>query len=89
MSWATRQGAASRGNNNAYCYDNERSWFDWNLLSKHADVVRFVKLLIKRRTRRDVEHEHRRTTLEAGPAGDEAHLSWRETESAGLVPLFA
>ncbi|MBV8571997.1 MAG: glycogen debranching protein GlgX [Acidobacteriaceae bacterium] len=37
------------GNNNAYCQDNEISWFDWTLLSKHAGVHRFVKLLIDRR----------------------------------------
>ena len=24
------------GNNNAYCQDNETSWFDWTLLAKHA-----------------------------------------------------
>ena len=30
------------GNNNAYCQDNETSWFDWTLLAKHADVHRFV-----------------------------------------------
>ena len=51
------------GNNNAYCQDNETSWFDWNLLSKHADVVRFVKLLIERRLMRDVDHERRRASL--------------------------
>ena len=34
-----------RGNNNAYCQDNEISWFDWTLLEKHADVHRFVTLL--------------------------------------------
>jgi glycogen operon protein len=28
-----------RGNNNAYCQDNDISWFDWTLLSKHADVA--------------------------------------------------
>src|SRR5213078_4045321 len=44
-----------RGNNNAYCQDNEISWFDWRLLQKHADVQRFVKLLIERRLLRDVE----------------------------------
>jgi glycogen operon protein len=54
---------SQRGNNNAYCQDNETSWFDWNLLSKHADVLRFVKLLIKRRVVRDVEHEYRRASL--------------------------
>ena len=54
---------SQRGNNNAYCQDNETSWFDWNLLSKHADVLRFVKLLIERRVMRDVEHERRRVSL--------------------------
>jgi glycogen operon protein len=51
------------GNNNAYCQDNDTSWFDWNLLSKHADVLRFVKLLIERRVMREVEHERRRLSL--------------------------
>jgi len=54
---------SQRGNTNAYCQDNETSWFDWNLLSKHADVLRFVKLLIERRMMRDVEHERRRVSL--------------------------
>ena len=35
-----------QGNNNAYCQDNELSWFDWTLLDKHADIHRFVKQLI-------------------------------------------
>ena len=36
------------GNNNAYCQDNEISWFDWTLVTKHADLHRFVTLLIAR-----------------------------------------
>ncbi len=52
-----------RGNNNAYCQDNETSWFDWALVQKHADVHRFATLLIARRRLRDVEHEEKRTTL--------------------------
>jgi isoamylase len=55
---------SQRGNNNAYCQDNDTSWLDWTLLSKHADVHRFVKLLIERRVIRDVEHEHRRVSLD-------------------------
>jgi glycogen operon protein len=54
---------SQNGNNNAYCLDNETSWFDWTLLSQHADVLRFAKLLIARRLRRDVEHERRRVSL--------------------------
>ena len=52
------------GNNNAYCQDNETSWFDWALLEKHADVHRFVALLNARRSSRDVEHERRRVSLD-------------------------
>jgi glycogen operon protein len=37
------------GNNNAYCQDNELSWFDWSLVEKYADVRRFAKLLIEAR----------------------------------------
>jgi isoamylase len=34
------------GNNNAYCQDNELSWFDWDGIEKHADLLRFVRGLI-------------------------------------------
>jgi isoamylase len=51
------------GNNNAYCQDNEANWFDWSLLTKHADVHRFVKLLIARRLLRDAGPERRWITL--------------------------
>ena len=51
------------GNNNAYCQDNETSWFDWTLVAQHADVHRFVTLLNARRLLRDVEHEHQRVSL--------------------------
>jgi glycogen operon protein len=52
-----------RGNNNAYCQDNETSWFDWSLVAKHADIRRFVRFLIARRRLRDVEPERRRLSL--------------------------
>jgi len=51
------------GNNNAYSQDNETSWFDWTLLEKHADLHRFVKLLIARRLLRDTDAERDDTTL--------------------------
>ena len=51
------------GNNNAYCQDNEASWFDWTLVATHADVHRFVTLLNARRLLRDVEHERQRVSL--------------------------
>jgi glycogen operon protein len=35
-----------RGNNNAYCQDNEVSWFDWGLLEKHKEIHRFARGMI-------------------------------------------
>lgn len=42
-----------RGNNNAYCQDNEISWFDWDLVKKNQDLLRFVKELIRFRLQRE------------------------------------
>jgi glycogen operon protein len=53
-----------RGNNNAYCQDNELSWFDWTLVKKHADVLRFAKLLLARRSLRSADSELGRISLE-------------------------
>ena len=46
-----------RGNNNAYCQDNEISWLDWACAEKHADVLRFFSKLIGHR--RQYQHMHR------------------------------
>ena len=42
-----------RGNNNAYCHDTDANWFDWTLVDTHADLLRFVRLLIARRVLRN------------------------------------
>ncbi|PSC02553.1 glycogen debranching enzyme GlgX [Alsobacter soli] len=34
------------GNNNAYCQDNETSWYDWRLADQHQELVAFVSDLI-------------------------------------------
>jgi isoamylase len=52
-----------RGNNNAYCLDNETNWLDWTLLEKHADMHRFVTLLNAGRALADVQHERARISL--------------------------
>jgi isoamylase len=51
------------GNNNAYCQDNETSWFKWSLCKKHADIYRFVKHLTRARLRRDITIEDTGLTL--------------------------
>ncbi|WP_440948682.1 glycogen debranching protein GlgX [Methanosarcina sp. T3] len=40
-----------KGNNNAYCQDNETGWFDWNLVERNRNMFRFWKLMIDFRKR--------------------------------------
>ena len=53
------------GNNNAWCQDNETSWFDWSAVERHADLRRFVRRLIRLRLRRPSMPVPDRLTLEA------------------------
>ena len=67
-----------RGNNNAYCQDNETSWLDWTLLEQHAALHRYVVALIGLRRRFP---ELRRSVFFTG---DEGHggrpdISWHST----------
>ena len=34
---------SQRGNNNAYCQDNETSWVDWSLLRQNNEIFRFTR----------------------------------------------
>ncbi|MFN2189182.1 MAG: glycogen debranching protein GlgX [Candidatus Promineifilaceae bacterium] len=52
-----------KGNNNAYCQDNEISWFDWSLLDKHKDILQFVQRMIRLRLNLGVYREDRRMSL--------------------------
>jgi glycogen operon protein len=63
-----------RGNNNAYCQDNEIGWFDWSLVERHADIHRFVRLLNAFRQRRDVVAE--RSSLTLNQLLRRAQLEW-------------
>jgi glycogen operon protein len=56
---------SQRGNNNAYCQDNELSWFDWSAVGRHADLLRFVRGLIQVRfLRESVRQDHHLTLAE-------------------------
>lgn len=42
-------GRTQRGNNNAYCQDNEVSWFDWTLDGERASLLAFARRLLQLR----------------------------------------
>jgi isoamylase len=52
-------GHTQRGNNNAYCQDNELSWIDWNLRESDKDLLSFVQAIIALRQAHPVFHRRK------------------------------
>jgi isoamylase len=52
-----------RGNNNAYCQDNEISWVDWHLRAEYAGLLRFARRIAQLRRQ---HAEFRRDTFLLG-----------------------
>ena len=52
--WGDEFGRSQRGNNNAYCQDNEISWFDWNIPPAEQEFLAFVRRLIALRRQHSV-----------------------------------
>lgn len=65
-----------RGNNNAYCQDNATSWFDWNLVAKNTDLLRFTQALIA--FRRNQPTVRRASFLSGNPTNGQVlpDVSW-------------
>ena len=65
-----------RGNNNAYCQDNEVSWLDWSLLDRHPDLHRFVQTLIAHRLRFMGDTGEERFGLRLNELLQRAEIDW-------------
>ncbi|MFQ5731630.1 MAG: glycogen debranching protein GlgX [Planctomycetaceae bacterium] len=65
-----------RGNNNTYCQDNELSWFDWTLVERNADLVRFVRELIRLRLEESTLRQREFLTGDAEPDALRPDASW-------------
>ena len=52
-------GRTQRGNNNAYCQDNDLSWYDWSLPTRDDDLHAFVRRLIRIRAEQPVLRRRR------------------------------
>ncbi len=53
------QGRTQKGNNNAYCQDNEISWMSWTLDERQSSLLEFTQELIQFRRHQPVLHRHR------------------------------
>jgi isoamylase len=48
-----------KGNNNAYCQDNEISWLDWNLAEQRKPLIKFVQKLCALRAKYPILRRNR------------------------------
>ena len=64
-----------RGNNNAYCQDNELSWFDWELDDRRQRLLEFTRRLVHLRLAHPVFHRTQFLTG-ASPLGSGLPDSW-------------
>jgi isoamylase len=63
------------GNNNAYCHDDALSWFDWRLVEKNADLLRFFQGVTANRLAHSELHRARFFTGEVNERGL-ADVAW-------------
>jgi len=66
-----------QGNNNAYCLDDEVSWFDWGLCETNSELLRFVREAIQLRLCFDQGTSSNAIPLEDYLTG--AHIKWHGT----------
>ncbi len=79
MLWmGDEMGHTRRGNNNPWCQDNELNWLDWSGRETHADLLRFVRLLVRLAAGCDLLQQDRWWTV-AG-ADRDGDVSWHGTE---------
>jgi glycogen operon protein len=69
-------GRTQRGNNNAYCQDNEISWIDWD--TADDELLAFVRALI--RLRRDHRVLRRQRWF-----GEPVGARWRRAQASGIA----
>jgi isoamylase len=80
-------GRTQRGNNNAYCQDNEVSWVDWTLDEGARRLVAFTRRLIA--LRRDHPELRRRKFFQGRPlcAAGMKDLTWVRPEGGELADV--
>jgi isoamylase len=77
---------SQNGNNNAYCQDNELTWFEWSHVAQHADQVDFTARLCRLREGHPVFR--RRQFFHGTPAPESTRddLDWYRPDGLEMTP---
>ncbi len=78
-------GRTQKGNNNAYCQDNEISWLDWNLQVENSDLLDFTRQLIYFRCQHPVFHRRKWFQGRAIHGSDVSDIGWYNPDGAEMT----
>lgn len=72
-------GRTQKGNNNAWCQDNQTSWLDWSLLETNREFFRFFKACIALRKKHKVfrREDFFQQTEQVHEKGTPPEISWQ------------
>ncbi len=79
-------GRTQRGNNNAYCQDNEISWLDWGIEEKGRSLTEFVQKLTQLRARYPILRRSRFLTGEYNEELGLKDVTWINASGAEMHP---
>jgi isoamylase len=79
-------GRTQEGNNNAYCQDNEISWIDWDLVTRSAGLVAFVKQLCALRHKYPILRRNRFLTGATDEELDVKDVGWINADGVEMQP---
>lgn len=74
-------GRSKKGNNNTYCHDSTLNWFNWELLDKNADLLRFVKHCITFRKTHPLLRNRRHFSNTDYVGSGYADITWHGTQA--------
>ncbi len=78
-------GRTQKGNNNAYCQDNEISWMNWTFLEKNAELFEFCRHVIQFRKEHPVFRRPDFFTGKPVTEGGRPDIAWFNEEGEPLV----
>lgn len=78
-------GRSQGGNNNAYCHDDEISWFNWELQKGNEDLVNFCRELIYFRRQHPVFRRRKWFQGQAIHGSGVTDISWHNPDGSEMT----
>ncbi|WP_338703269.1 glycogen debranching protein GlgX [Streptomyces sp. Q6] len=85
LSHGDELGRTQRGNNNAYCQDNELTWVDWDLDAERRSLLGFTRELVALRAAHPVLRRRRFFRGEPAPGQELPDLVWLRPDATEMT----